>query len=94
MSLEHEHVRELREQIATERADKIRGAVNSEARKRHQEALGEPEARSLTEHHPVYGEAVPPNQVNRMDNLARFQGRTYRSGKPRQSGEWGEKPRP
>ena len=93
MSLEHEHVRELREQIVTERADRIRGAVNSEARKRHQEALGEPEARSLTEHQSPYADPVPLNQENRMDNLARFQGRTYRSGKPRQSGERGEKPR-
>lgn len=35
------------------------GAMNSEARKRLQEARGELEPKSLTEWHPVYTEMIP-----------------------------------
>jgi len=39
--------------------ERMIGAMNSEARKRLQEARGELEPKSLTEWHPVYTEMIP-----------------------------------
>lgn len=39
--------------------ERMIGAMNSEARKRQQEARGELEPRRLTEWHPVYTDMVP-----------------------------------
>ena len=44
--------------------EKITGAMNSEARKRKQEAQGIPEPRLLTEWHPVYTDMIPAEQYD------------------------------
>ena len=63
------------------------GAMNSERRKTIQERdpnFAPP--KPLTETHPLYTGDLA-KQERRADNVAHFQGRTYKSGKPRQYGE-------
>lgn len=68
-------------------SERFDGALNSEARKRKQEQQPDyREPRLITEHHPLYTGDLA-KQERRADNVAHFQGRTYKSGKPRQYGE-------